>query len=287
MESNKRDIYELNSYLCKVFEDRICLSIKKNYGSYYYLVGTFDEFPISFEYVKNDGFLFVSSSNTDGYFLDELIPIISLFMGDRSPVAKYSNVDSKKSIVGNTIEWCNEVDNRIRTLKRNESSQEYEIKNLRTFVETKDEREKRLGFTELIPAFFPYGKLDDLDKLSSMVDEYSEQDAFLALKGLNSVFFQVQIGKRDDFTIEECKSALYIILSKISSFSSVKYDDPLKFFYSEDYAKWSRKWDDYFKYDVRCQYMEEKLKGNDTFYFYPGCAKILKFERSMKLWEKK
>ena len=284
---SKNDSIDLCCYLNKIFEDRIELSLKKGVKNYYYLVGKFDGFPINFEYDKRDGYLLINTSSTEDYFLYELIPSISLFMGDKSPVAKYSCVDGNKKVIGNTIEWCNEVENRIRTLRNNELSQEYEIANVKTFVETRDEREKRLGFTELIPVFFPDGKLNDVDRFTDMVNEYSEQDAYLSLNSLRSVLFQVQTKRRTDFTLDECNNALYIILSKISTFFVNQYDAPVMAFYSDEFAKWDRKWRDYFKYDVRCQYMEEKLKGNDTFYFYPGCAKILKFERSMKSWGKK
>lgn len=278
MTRREEDARELRNYLIKLYEDRIELSIDKGYHDFYYVTGYFDGYPVNFEVDKKDGLLLMYSDNCEYAFMEKLIPSLTVFMDGSGPIARYDSIDKDSKVVtGRTIEWFGEVDSRIRCLRSNDSSLPYEITNVSTFVETSEERDARLGFTTLIPLFFPEGKLDDFDKLKEIVDDYSEQDAFLAFKSLSSVYFQLQVGSRNDFSYEQCNKAWNLILTKISSFLDSKHESQDDAIFSTEFSKWEKKWDDYFDYETKCKYMEARLAGDNTSHFYPGCARILKF----------
>lgn len=278
MLQDKKESIELCNYLNKVFEDRISINVKKGYKDYYYITGFLDDVPISFEIDKRNEYVIMNFNYNDLVNLKEVILSVSTFLDRRNPNFKYNHKECDGNVV-TTIEWNREIDNTIRRRKDVTYSSLYEFSDINALSESMDEREKRLGFTELSSVFFPNGNLDDLDMLFNMVDCYNEADCYLALNSLLSILLQLQIGKRDDYTFKECNIALGIILKKISSFLSVRYDEPIEAFYSDEYYDWSRKWRDYFNYENSCKYMELKLKEKENLEIDSTSEKFLKYKK--------
>lgn len=277
MIQDRKESIELCNYLNKVFEDRISIDVKKGYKDYYYIAGLFDNFPVSFEIDKINDYVIMDFNFKELVNMKDIIIAVSTFLGKKNPNFKYNYRECDGRVV-TTIEWNREFDNTIRRRKDIEFSSWYEFFYVNAVSECIDEREKRLGFTDLNSVFFPNGNLENICELSQMVDCYSEEDSYLALNSLLSVYFQLQLGKRDDITFRDCNIALGIIFRKISSFFENKYDSPIDAFYSDEFYYWSKKWKEYFSYENTCKYMEVKIREKDKSSLDSFCCKRLKYK---------
>lgn len=261
-----KDIEELFLYLKQTFGDDMNIDIVPSDNTYdLEIIGTYNKFPIKFNYDGSSGGLIISSTHPSFGFMRKLIPQLSIFMDGDGPALEYDVVDLLTEEVRNhTIEWNKYLEERLEVLN---SLNQYPLwrRNLSILTETKERRDKRLGFTSFNPSLFPNGSIDDLDKFSEMVDNYSEQDAFLAISLLSGVFDQIWDGTWCDYAPDPfvVSNAINIVLKKVYSMVGEEYSDFANFLDGKNYENWASNWDKYFTYDKKCEYMEAKIKGED------------------------
>lgn len=137
--------------------------------------------------------------------------------------------------------------------------------------EEKAERDMMLGFTTFSPMFFPDGKLWDFNSFVEMVEEYTEQDCFLVLSILNSYETQLKEktwkGTRPDLVY--VMDARDIVLNKVSLDLNTNDNSIDEFVASDKFREWYEKWDMFFTYEKKCEYMEAKMNGEDLSSFVP------------------
>lgn len=268
------DCEKLFQYLDKQFENR--LDIKVSFiNCIEKIIGTFDDKDISLELGQN-GDLCLSTREKDSSFLEGMIPALNIYMNGSGPVVKYDSVNASTGDFSHTsIEWSLSPELKIINLRRKVS---LGVKNIVSYYEDKEARDMRLGFTTFSPVLFPDGKLWDFNSFTSMVEDYSEQDCFLALSVLES--FQDQVYSRtwrgacpDSVYVSD---AIEVVLSKVSLILDSLDDSIDQFKSSEKYRDWYDRWGKYFTYEKKCEYMEAKINGEDLSSFVPSKASYLK-----------
>lgn len=266
-------------YLSAQYKDRINIKVVSINGVEK-IIGTFDDKDISFEMDDSNEALCMYTREEDANFLQQLVPSINIYRNGEGPIVQYDTYDiAKKKTLDTTIEWNVDPDTRMEMINASRIY-DYPIvaKNLVSFFESKEERDRRLGLTSFSPIFFPEGRISDFNSLTAMVDNYNEQDAFLALTTVFSV--QRQILNRTwrgiwpDYTA--ISDATDLILNKVSLFVGSSCNSVSSFLASDAYNSWYDKWNSYFTYENRCQYMEARIKGEDVSSFVPESAQALK-----------
>lgn len=214
----------------------------------------------------------ISSSDNEFRLLNMMVPSLIVFMDGKPPIARYCVIDLDNYKNNSCVmEWNKDVDNRLDELKKGGNFQDdrHIIRRFRPLVETRVERDKRLGFTTFSPCFFPNGELLDTELFSEMVNEYSEQDCFIVLSLLEGLQTQCwnKAWKGVSFDIVSLCDSIQIVRSKAENF----YDKS-----SDEFDTWYKKWNDYFSYEKKCEYMEAKLNGEDTSSFVPVNSSLKK-----------
>ncbi|MBO5375650.1 MAG: hypothetical protein J6A52_02235 [Bacilli bacterium] len=135
----------------------------------------------------------------------------------------------------------------------------------------KDSRDMRLGITTFSPMLFPDGKLWDFNSFVEMVEGYNEQDCFLALSILNGYDNQLKEktwkGTRPDLVY--VIDARDLVLNKVSLDLGTNDNSIDEFVASDKFREWYEKWDMFFTYEKKCEYMEAKMNGEDLSSFVP------------------
>lgn len=262
------DVVKLCQYLKKQYGDDLVLEVCDDFSAEGFLCGK----DISLFLDRENDILKISTKDYNRIFFNNLIPCLSIFMDGSFPIARYNIVDldncKNNSCV---IEWNPNVDLRHDELRRSVSTSNGSviIKNFKPLVETKQERDKRLGFSNFSPLYFPDGNLIDMDLFRSMTDNYNEQDCFLVLSLLenlqNQCWNKTWKGLVPDI-VSLC-TATDIVRKKALSFCGV--ESVYSIFDEIKYDKWYQSWYDYFTYEKKCEYMEARLKGEDVSSFQP------------------
>lgn len=273
-ELNNSCCKKLYEYLLNQCADKINFEVIKLSSDCNMIVGEYEGKKVYLEVSSNDDEIFMYSKNDDVNFLKQFEPIINIYRNGEEPAFQYNtyNVVQDK-IVDFTIEWNNNPDKRLEDIKMNRNSNfPYVIRNLSVLFETKEERDRRLGFSSLASCYFPNGDLEPFDEFISMVDTYNEQDCFLVLKTLGSIQSQIfgrtwQGSWCDSVVVAD---AIDVVLNKISLILENKHNDVNSFLASDEYSSWCNKWNNYFTYDKKCEYMESRLKGEDVSSFVPN-----------------
>lgn len=283
MKKKEEEARDLSFYLNKIYGDRSTFHVEKSYQDYYYVVGEVSGEVVCFEINEEDGILFMYSNADDCSFMNKIVPVITTYMNGNGPIAKYNSVSRKTGkVIDTTIEWRSEFDERVNALRENNLFLPVDVSNVVIFVETREEKDRRLGLTALIPFYFPNGDIRDLDKFREMVQSYTEQDTFLAMKSLLEVYSKEKSEASCDSGLFD--SAWHILLEHSLSFCCCDSEVSLANFDKKEYDMWSQKWDGYFTYEKRCEYMEARLNGEDVFLFRPEYVNVLKFKpRGMKI----
>ena len=215
----------------------------------------------------------ISSSDSEFRFLNMIVPSLIVFMDGKSPISRYCVVvyDDYK-INSFVIDWNSNVDNRLDELKNGGNlDSRHCIRRFRPLVETREERDKRLGFTTFSSLFFPDGNLIDIDCFSEMVKGYSEQDCFIVLSlldGLQSQYWN-RSWKVVSFDIISLCDAMSIVRKRVESFCNC--DNNIN-----NYDLWYAKWNEFFTYVKKCEYMEARLNGDDISSFVPTNSSLVK-----------
>lgn len=257
----------------------LCKYLKDSFGDDF-VIENYDDFSINGSFfgrkisltLGDNSKLQISSYDGEFRLLNMLVPSLIVFMDGKPPIARYCVVDldnyKNNSYV---MEWNSDVDNRLDELKKggNLPDDRHFITRFRPLVETKVERDKRLGFTTFSPQFFPNGELLDMDLFKKMVNSYTEQDCFIVLSLLEGL--QTQCWNKT------WKGASFDIVSLCDAVQIVR--DRSSFFYNEcsdAYDNWYEKWNNYFTYDKKCEYMEARLNGEDISSFVPVNSSLKK-----------
>jgi len=264
-------------YLCNQFKDRIDFVIDDINEK---IIGVSDGVDVNIEVTSDNKGMFLYTTNGDFSFLEQFIPCLEIYRNGDCPMVKYETYDViKDKVVDKTIEWNEEKEERLFEINSSICSDYPRFKsNITPMFESKDMKDERLGFTNFSSCYFPNGMLDPFDDFVSMVSEYNEQDSYLVLSTLCSFHSQVMNktwrGCLPDFALVD--DAIDVVLNKISFLLNSDCDSISSFLESDEYISWCSKWNNYFDYDKRCQYMEEKLVGNDVSSFVPEEAVSLK-----------
>lgn len=243
------------------------------------VTGTYKGQGVYFEFGEDSESLFMYSLDDDSTFLRELIPVINVYRDGDEPILKYDTYNLvKDEIIDTTIEWSNNPEVRKLMLETgNVYKYPFGAKNLVTFFEPKEDKDKRLGLTALSPVFFPNSSFHNFDKLTEMVNGYNEQDAFLALSTVNSISRQITNRTWRGYWPDPLvvNDVVDLILSRISMLINSDANNISSFLASELYNSWYDKWNEYFTYDKRCEYMESRINGEDVSSFVPDKGQSL------------
>lgn len=283
MLRSEEEARDLIFYLDKIYCGNSSFTLEECYQGDFCVIGIINGEDICFEIDKNEGILLMYSTSSDCTFIEEIIPVITTYMNGIGPIAKYNSVDSETGeVMDTTIEWNDDFENRIYYLKENVPIFPFDIANLEILVETKEEKDKRLGFTALIPLYFPDGCLDDLIRLKEMSLTYNEADTFLAMKMLKQEYSRAKA--TSNFDSSKFNAAWSIIFERSLEFFSGKQEFTLENFDRIEYNMWNKKWEDYFTYNKRCEYIEARLNSEDVSLYRPEYANVLKFKpRGMRI----
>lgn len=268
---------KLYDYLCNQFNDRVDFIIDNTNEK---IIGVLNGSDVNIEVTSDNKGMFLYTTSGDFSFLEQFIPSLEIYRNGDGPMVKYETYDIiKDKVVDKTIEWNEEKEERFFDITSNRCTDYPHFKKgITPMFESKAMKDERLGFTSFSPCYFPNGMLDPFDEFVSMVNEYNEQDSYLVLSTLCS--FNSQVMNRtwrgcwpDSALVDD---AIDVLLNKISFLINSDCDSIDTFLESDEYTSWCDKWNNYFDYDKRCQYMEAKLAGNDVSSFVPEGVVSLK-----------
>lgn len=279
MEKNDSKCEVLYEYLVNQYNDLFHFKLENFTLHSKMIVITKNDKEVYIEISKNDDiFLYGDSENND--LIQNIVPIINVYKNGKSPSFEYNTYDIEQDIIiDNTVEWSSNQEERFNDLKYGRTNRyPYVIRNLSVLFESKEEKDRRLGFTDFVGCYFPNNSLDNFDKFISMVDKYNEQDCFLVLKTLGLV---ISYGVNKDWKGYLPDSvvvgdAIDVVLNKISMLLDNDSDNVKAFLGTEQYIDWYNKWNEYFTYEKKCEYMEAKLNNEDVSMFVPENTQTLK-----------